>query len=332
MRRLLALAAAGALLVAATAGSAHAATMRRLAGVDRYDTARVVAADRWSTPSDVVVANGADPADALAGAYVSGLHSSPLFLTTRDALPDSTMAGLRSIDPRTVHVLGGTSSVSEDVVAALAAEGWTVRRHAGADRYATAAAVARSEGAAIVGSWGTEGATVVLANGSRPFDALAAGPLAAGQLFPILLTETDRLPAATTASLDELGIRHVIVLGGTAAVSDAVVAEIEASGRTVRRVAGVDRTATATAVADLLVELGLDVVRASLVSATSFADALGAGPWGAPSSPVLLCESPSFCGAATTAWARAHPIDELVVIGGTAAVSDAAAMMLLAPG
>jgi len=307
--------------------------MRRLAGSDRYDTARVVAHDRWNRrTSDVILASGSDPADALAGAFVSGLHSSPVFLTTRDALPAATLDGLRATEPTTVHVLGGTASVGEGVVATLEAEGWTVRRHAGPDRYATAAAAARSEGTAIIGSWLEEGPTAILANGHRPFDALAAGPLAAGQLLPILLTEAASVPPPTAKALDDLGIRHVIVLGGTAAVSDEVVSSIEASGRTVRRVAGIDRTATATAVADLLFELGYEVTRASVVSASAFADALGAGPWGAPATPVLLCESASFCGASTTTWAHAHPVDELVVIGGTAAVSDAAAMLLLTPG
>jgi putative cell wall-binding protein len=314
------------------AGDAHAATTRRLAGNDRYDTAARVALDRWTSPSDVILASGTDPADALAGAFVSGLHSSPVFLTTRDALPAPTLAALRQIGPRTVHVLGGTASIGGGVVAALEAEGWAVRRHAGADRFGTAAAAARSEGGALIGAWRSEGSTAIVANGRRPFDALAAGPLAAGQLFPILLTETDTVPAATSAALDDLGIEHVLVMGGTAVVSDAAIAALEASGRrTVRRVAGLDRSGTATAVADLLLELDYDITRASLVSATTFADALGAGPWGAPSSPVLLCDSPSFCGPNTTQWVRVHPLEELVVVGGEAAVSDAAASMLVAP-
>lgn len=316
------------------AQAAAAATVRRLAGADRYATAAAVALDRWRAdgPSDVVLASGLDPADALAGAFVSGLHSSPVLLTAPAALPDATLTALRELAPTRVHVLGGTASVSDAVADQLRSEGWIVERHAGADRFATAAAIARSGGPAIVGSFGAEGATALLANGRRPFDALAAGPLAAGQLFPILLTETGAVPRATTDAMDDLGIQHVIVLGGPAAVSDEVIAAIEATGRSVRRVAGVDRAGTAVAVAGLLEELGFDISVASLVSGVSTADALGAGAWGAPDQPVLLCESASFCGVTTTQWAQTHSLDEIVVIGGQAAVSDAAAMAVAGPG
>ena len=315
-----------AMLALLTATPAQAATWRRIAGDDRYSTAAGVALDRWTNPSDVFVASGADPADALSGAFGSGLHSSPVLLTARDELPKPTLDALHTINPRRVHILGGSGSVSDAVAASLQSEGYDVIRHAGADRFGTAAAVARSEGAEIIGTWQNEGKTALLANGRRPFDALAAGPLAAGQLFPILLTETNALPTVTGDALDDLGIEHVIVLGGTAAVSDGVLASLEASGRTVRRVAGSDRMETAVAVAGLLEELGMKPARAALVSATSPADALGAGPWGAPDAPVVLCEAAMFCGTATSSWAHTHDVGEVVVVGGTAAVSDVAAM------
>lgn len=334
MRRRAALVAMALAVLALRAPPAGAAAVRRLAGPDRYATASAVALDRWPGPgpSDIVLANGVDPADALAGAYISGLHSSPILLTGRDALPPPTLDALAAIDPTRVHVLGGSAAVGDGVVAALEADDRIVVRHAGADRFATAAAVARSGGPAIVGSFLSQGATALLANGRVPFDALAAGPLAAGQLFPLLLTETDALPPATTAAMDDLAIRHVFVLGGTAAVSDDVVAALEASGRTVRRLAGIERTATAVAVADVIEgELGYDISVASLSSATTAVDALGAGAWGAPNRPVLLCTSPSFCGASTTQWAAARDLDEVVVVGGDAAVSDEAAMAVAGP-
>lgn len=329
MRRLVALVVA---LMLVLASSAQATSTRRLAGRDRYETAAVVTLDRWDHPTDPVLASGEDPADALAGAFVSGLHGSPLLLTAADALPAATLDALRSIGPKVVHVLGGTASISEHVVDQLQAEGWVVKRHAGSDRYGTAVAAGLSEGPAIIGSYRGEGRTAIMANGHRPFDALAAGPLSAGQLLPLVLTATDSVPAVTMQGLDDMRIDHVLVLGGTGVVSDAVVHQLEESGRTVRRIAGVDRAGTAVAVADVLVdELGYDVSVASLVSATEWADALAAGPWGYPDKPVLLCETPSFCGATTTEWAKSHALDEIVVVGGEASVSDVAAMGVATP-
>jgi lactocepin len=309
---------------ATTEGDGEAA-VRRLAGDDRYATAAAVALDRWDHPSDVFLASGADPADALAGAYGSGLHSSPVLLTTRDELPAPTIAALRSIAPTKVRVLGGSGSISDAVVAQVEALGPEVVRHAGADRFATAVAVAESEDASIVGTYKGKGHTALLANGRRPFDALAAGPLSAGQLYPILLTESDAIPKVTADALGHLGIQHVIVLGGTGAVSDAVLDALAGRGITAERVAGATRAETAVAVAGIMDGLGYDGSRLALTSATSVADALGAGPWGAPGSPVLLCASADSCGDVTLAWAREHGPDEVVVIGGTAGVSDAAA-------
>jgi putative cell wall-binding protein len=301
------------------------AAVRRLAGDDRYATAAAVALDRWDHPSDVFLASGADPADALAGAYGSGLHSSPVLLTTRDELPPATIDALRSIAPTKVRVLGGSASISDAVVAEVEALGPKVIRHAGADRFATAVAVAQSEDASIIGTYKGRGHTALLANGRRPFDALAAGPLSAGQLFPILLTETDALPKVTADALGKLGIQHVLVLGGTGAVADAVLDALAARGITAERVAGATRAETAIAVAGIMEGLGYDASTIALTSATSVADALGAGPWGAPASPVLLCASADACGDATVAWAREHGPDEVVVIGGTAGVGDGAA-------
>src|SRR3712207_8614614 len=47
-----------------------------------------------STASDVVLARGDVPFDALAGAYVAGTHISPVLLTGRDAVPDASLEAI----------------------------------------------------------------------------------------------------------------------------------------------------------------------------------------------------------------------------------------------
>jgi putative cell wall-binding protein len=309
---------------------ARAATERRIAGADRYRTAQAVARDRWADASDVYLARGDDPADALAASFASGLHSSPVLLTQRDVLSSAAREELSALSPARVRVIGGTSAVSESVADSLRAAGYEVIRHAGGDRYETAANVARSGGAAIIGSFEGKGPTAILANGTVPFDALAAGPLAAGQLLPVLLTTPNAVPAATQSALDDLDIRQVIILGGTSAVSNAVADDLTRSGRAVRRIAGTDRMETAVAVADLIVEAGYNPTRVALVSATVPADALGAGAWAAPDTPLLLCETPTFCGAATHRWASTHSLAEVVAIGGAAVITDQAAFAVAA--
>jgi hypothetical protein len=131
----------------------------------------------------------------------------------------------------------------------LAALGLAVQRLQGATRIETAIAIADSVA--------PQATTAVLARAdaggedpSRAFaDALAGGALVAERDLPLLLTETGQLSGATAAYLASSTISEVIVVGGVAAVSDRVVADLEALGVTVTRVAGDSRFATATAVA-----------------------------------------------------------------------------------
>lgn len=93
-----------------------------------------------------------------------------------------------------------------------------VSRIAGDNRYGTAAAVSQTKF--------PKGAQVAfVVSGTDYADALAIGPLV-GTEGPILLTQRDRLPAETAAELRRLKVKEVVIVGGTAAVSAAVEAEI----------------------------------------------------------------------------------------------------------
>lgn len=334
MRALLACLATTALaaLVAPPAAAQGEAQVRRLSGPDRFATAAAIAVDGWDSASDAVLARADDPADALAGAYVAGSHIGPVVLAERDRVPEPTIDALRSRRVHKVRVLGGPGALGPEVVAQLEVAGFETVRVAGHDRYATAAAVAADSGAANIGVRGDRGRTVLLASGTRPSDALSVGPLAYGEQWPVLLTRAEALPAPTRKALDDLVVRHVVVVGGTAAVSEKVVAELRRSGRTVERVAGGDREETATAVADLLVSLGRPLTTVAVAGSSAVADALALGPWAAPAAPLLLCRSPSDCGATTLSWIseRAADVDVVVIAGGPAAVEVRAERQLQA--
>jgi putative cell wall-binding protein len=115
----------------------------------------------------------------------------------------------------------------------------TVTRTAGVDRYETAALISRA--------W-TTADTVYVATGSGFADALAAGPAAAEEDAPILLVRKDDIPTPTAAALTRLRPRTIVVLGGTAVLSESVVDALGAYADSVERVAGSDRYATAIAI------------------------------------------------------------------------------------
>jgi putative cell wall-binding protein len=189
-------------------------------------------------------------------------------------------------------------------------------RLAGAGREGTAAAVARAGF-----SGGADDA--MLAAGSDFPDALAGGPLAAMRDAPLLLANPRGVADVTLSTLAELGVERVTVLGGEAAVPEEAVEQLEAAGYAVERIAGGTRFSTA---AEIGREVGGDSPLANrrvvLASGLGFADALvAAAPAGMLEIPILLTAPGQLPGATREALAALEP-DELVVVGGNAAVSD----------
>ncbi len=286
-----------------------AAQVVRVAGADRVGTAVAVSAAGWEAAGTVLVASAGDFPDGLAAASLAGPFDAPLLLTPRDSLPDAVAQEVTRLGAEEAIVLGGASAVSDAVVADLAALTGNAYRVAGPDRFATAAAAAELAGQGA-------GGHAVVASGRSHADALAAAPLlAAGD--GLLLTEPGGLPDATAAALE--GVERVTVVGGTAAVSDGVVAELEARGIAVTRIAGDDRYATALAIASALPPAERPVL---LAAGQTFADALAAGPLAVHTgAAVLTTPQPRLTDGVEAHLRQAQP-PAATVIGGSAAVGD----------
>ena len=190
--------------------------VKRYAGSDRYATASEIAQKMMQGVSTdtVYVASGESFPDALAGAALAGSTGQPVLLTARDTLPTATAARLSTLRPARIVVLGGTGAVSNAVRDRLGDyTSGSVSRIFGADRYATAAAVA--------GKFGTGVPAAYVANGTGFADALAGAALAGSQGSPVLLTKPTSVPTITRDRLRQLQTDTVVVLGGTGAVSSA---------------------------------------------------------------------------------------------------------------
>lgn len=163
--------------------------VERIAGDDRYGTAADVA--RAAGPTSVAaLASGQRFPDAVsAGALAATPDRVPTLLTPGGHLHEDVVPALRDLEVDTVHVVGGVAAVDGDVDEQLRDEGFTVRRLAGADRYATSAAVAR-EAVSRFGD-GLQGA--VLATGSDFPDALTAAASAARAAAVLALVPTGGL-------------------------------------------------------------------------------------------------------------------------------------------
>jgi putative cell wall-binding protein len=187
----------------------------RISGADRYETAAAISAAFFPSAVSVLVASGANFPDALAGSPAAAQLDAPLLLVRPNEVPAATRAELQRLGPVQIFVLGGTGAVSDAVKAELgllASQGaWRI---GGADRYATAAAIAN----AVFQS----SSSVMLASGANFPDALAGGPAAASLGGPLLLVQGSVMPQSTYAALARLRPMRVPVLGGAATVGEAV--------------------------------------------------------------------------------------------------------------
>lgn len=315
-----------ALLVAvATTATAQDATAARVDGDDRVDTAAEVAVTTYSLGTDVaLLARSDDYPDAMASAALAGQVDAPVLLTGTDELPTRTAETLRVLGATDVFVLGGTAAVSGDVVAELIDDGYAVERLGGDTRYETAAAIAAETVAqGSTNRLAGDARTVFITYGGSFEDALAAGAPAAAAAIPTLLTEYDGLPEATVDAIVELGFEYAYVLGGELAVSQQVIAELEALDMGTQRIAGQTAQGTAAAIANEFSPL-LGGPTAVLARGDVFADALAAGPHaGSIGGPILLTVDPTTLGEATRQWFATAPesFDAVRAIGGTAAIS-----------
>ncbi|MCL4078206.1 S8 family serine peptidase [Coriobacteriia bacterium Es71-Z0120] len=310
-------------LVQADAAVNRLGRVFRIGGADRYATA--VAASKAVFGSGecatVVIASGERFPDALAASPLAGALHAPVLLVRRDAVPDVTLAEIERLGVTRVVVVGGPAAVASGTVAALEGAGLAVERIGGADRYETAALVARR----VLAS-SAETITVLVARGDEFPDGVAASGPAASSGSPLVLVRTAALPGPAKDAIAAAAPCSVVVLGGEAAVSEAVRREIAAIPGVigVTRWGGVDRYATAAAIATGAVESGLcgtDLV--AVASGVDFPDALSGGTAaGARRGAVVLSRPLSLSEDARGFVSRSlGPASAGWVLGGASALS-----------
>jgi putative cell wall-binding protein len=298
-------------------GAAHCppSWVTRMAGSDRYATAAAISRASFASGVGVAyVATGANYPDALAGGAAAAADGAPILLTQRGSLPAATAAELARLKPQRIVMLGGTAAISASVASQLAAHApGGVTRLAGADRYATAASISAATFPRGV-------PVAYVATGANYPDALAAIPLAARTSSPLLLTHFSGAPGATTNELTRLAPGRIVVLGGAAAVSESVVAQLRSyTSGTVTRIAGADRYGTAAAVASTFAPGRSSTF---LATGTAYPDALAGGPAAALLGVPLLLVAPDRLPAPTAGQLDRIRPERLVVLGGFAAIRD----------
>jgi putative cell wall-binding protein len=298
-------------------------SVARVFGANRFATAVAASQAAYERADTVFLARADDYADALTGGPLAASEGAPILLTERNRLTPVTAAEIRRLGASRVVLLGGTAAISDAVAQALVAEDIEVDRIFGPNRFATAAAIAEEIG--------DDSGTVFLAEGinrdrTRGWpDAMSAAPYAAFSGQPILLTGRDLLPVETVQALAAAEASETIVVGGPAAVSDDVVAQVREAGHEPRRLAGRNRFETSRAVYEEGIEAGMDASVLYLATGRDWPDALTAGAIvGARGESLLLVDGGSLANSPATAaaiTANRDAISHVNLLGGTAAIS-----------
>ena len=180
----------------------------------------------------------------------------------------------------------------------------------------TLAQLAYPDGAPAVG----------IARDDESADALSSG-YGQGQFGgPLLLTDTDELEQSVIDEIQRLGATTAYIYGGTAAVSQAVEDALADMDLAIVRYEGASRLETALDTYDALGPDSTTVILARAFGVegnptAQFADSIGGGAMAAALGyPVLLSQTEILSGP-TAAALEASPVQRVIILGGTAAIS-----------
>ncbi|MFB2599678.1 cell wall-binding repeat-containing protein [Herbiconiux sp. P17] len=203
--------------------TAFSPEVTRIAGTDRFDVSAAVSSSvfgQYGAPTPVAyVASGTVFPDALSGSAAAGRSGGPVLLVTKDSIPSVVAAELGRLRPGAIVLLGGENTIDESVVATLSRIAPTTRI-AGADRFAVSANVAAA-------AFPAGARTVFVASGAMFPDALSGSAAAIRRAGPVLLVTANGIPEPVKAELARLKPTRIVVLGGTATISDAVLHDLE---------------------------------------------------------------------------------------------------------
>ena len=275
--------------------SVPGAQVVRYDGSDPYalsiELAEALAEARGDVSEWVVLASGESWAEAAVAGPLAASLGAPVLLAPSGGLQSTTarsdlVAFLRSAGTRRAVIVGSPVVLPNHEPSLLFGLGMlprNIERVYDDDPVGTSIAIAKRIGTPA--KFGESGRTVIIASDRSVADAVAVGPLAAAGPFPLLLTAPDALDPRISAYLAEHEVAHVVLVGGTVAMTLETQDAVEAAGVNVTRLAGRDRTETAKLAADLFNEHIADApkcaggpTRLGLAPAQHPGQALTAGP------------------------------------------------------
>jgi hypothetical protein len=289
-------------------------TVVRLEGIDRIataiDTSQATFPER--TAEAVALARADEYPDALAGGPLAVSKSAPLLLTRTGALDPATKAEISRVlaTGKTVYILGGEEAVSAAVANEITGMGYNVVRFGGADRFATAVAIADAVD--------TTPDAILVTTGVNFPDALAAGAAAPKLRGVVVLTDGSQMPETTKQYLNAHASVTRYAVGGPATAADPAAVPVM----------GADRYDTAVAVAR---KFFTNPSFAGVATGTKFPDAMTAGArLGRFGAPLVLSEPDSLPIVTKDYLTQTTSLSRAELYGGVEALSQNVAQQVAA--
>lgn len=270
-----------------------AETLKDIKGIDEFE--------------NVIVASGAQFADALAASYLAYVKDAPILLVGTDATSENQVRDYIKDNLAAngkVYIVGGTSVVTKRFESYFSTK---VKRLAGANRYETNIAILKDAG--------VDNEELLIATGMDFADSLSAS----ATKRPILLVQGNDLTAAQKEYMKTIEPADVYILGGTGAVSKGMETSLKAYDKDVDRIAGANRFGTAVAISEEFFDGGADTV--VLAYGLNFPDGLAGGPIAmAKGAPLLLVTNSNYAEAA--AYVKTAGVEKTILMGGTSVLAD----------
>lgn len=261
-------------------GATMVRTTNRIAGTSRWDANAQMSQAGFHNPETVFVASGVGYSDGLPAAAAAAVLGGPLLLANTTSLPDEAADELKRLKPKTVVLVGGEASLSPGVKTAIqdAVPAAQVIRIAGSNRYDGSRQVARYAFS------GYDNHTAYVVTGEDFVDGMTAGSAAAIQHAPLILDNPAlALDEATKSLVRELGIKTIVIVGGSVPSSKDAAYRAIAGVTSVIRIVGPTRYETSAQLADYAFPAADSVI---LTTGENYPDALGgialAAEWNAP--------------------------------------------------
>lgn len=293
----------------------------RLSGKDRYETSCHIASQvNPGVANSIIIASGKNFPDSLVGAPLSKKLNAPILLV------DDFNSGLayKSLDyiskhlseNGTIYLLGGVSSVGNNVVKQLQQSGYSnIKRLGGTDRFDTNNIIVNEMNV-------KNGTPVVIVNGFNFPDALSISGIAASKGYPIFMSSANAIPQSIVDKISSINPSKVYVIGGTAVLSDNVKNKLKSSlsgieDSDIIRINGKDRYDTSLQAAKYF---KLDSKYAILSNGRNFPDALSGSALAAKlNAPIILTDGNNISNQKN--YIDSSDYSNVVILGGQGSVS-----------